>query len=210
MAKILGFDTNQPVIAYASQLYDKGYRFGARYLRRGAAWESNLKKSEAAAMSQAGLHIISVFQHRSNSPSEFTVHNAQIDAGAALARARELGQPKTSAIYFAVDTDITASSVGVMMAYARAFSEIVKEAGYGVGVYGDQQALEGCLQADNGLFGDVADHGWATNAWGWQRAKPEFIDILQTSTPFTVLPGLQIDNDEADGITSAGMWKLAA
>jgi len=207
-----GFDTNQRLTApIAAALAATGYQFACRYLRRSPNDQSLLKRNEAIILRDAGLRIVSVFQHRSNRPDLFTAENAALDASAALARADELAQPRNSAIYFACDCDFTPKTIKFALAYFEVVRRIVSGAkdlrglAYGVGVYGDDLVLsEICAR-------ELADHAWLTNAKGWldNRAFDDW-DIKQTSLPHAPLPAapaFEIDDDEAVGVEVAGLWR---
>ena len=204
---IKGLDTNQPIGKHAARLFDMGYRFAARYYRRKAHWTSNLRADEVQAIHAAGMAVIPVFQHKSNNVALFTKEAARIDGAAAVDRAKENEQPTNTAIYVAFDTDFTNANVSRAVAYAEIFSRIVSAEGYAVGAYGDREVLETLSQTSRD-FGDIVNHTWATNAVGWRRTKDW--DVLQSSLPFTVLPGLQIDNDIAHDLDRAGAWKAPA
>lgn len=200
---IKGLDTNQPITKWVDQLYAKGYRFAARYYRRKAKWTSNLRRPEVDAIHGAGMAIMPVFQHKSNKVYLFTPEAAKIDGRAAVARATENQQPTNTAIYVAFDTDFSRANVHKAVEYGKIWSDIVKGAGYGVGAYGDREVLD-TLAETSGDFGDVIDHKWATNAIGWKRTQDW--DVLQSSLPFQVLPGLSIDNNVAHDLDRAGAW----
>lgn len=202
---IFGFDTNAPVTDYAAALKAKGKAFAGRYLRRLAHDPSCLTKPEIDALFAVGMAIVPVFQHRSNRVEEFTADNALRDAEATKARAAELGIPKWAAIYLAFDTDFSRANVQKALAYGEIWALAVKGEGFGTGCYGDREVLETLTGATKEGWGDLFDHRWATNAIGWGR--PQDWDILQTSLPYTILPGLQVDDCAAHGFEQAGMWR---
>lgn len=194
-----GFDCSASAGTYATQLAQLGYEFACRYYRRGGG---GMSLAEARLLSAAGLGLVSVFQYTSNTPGYFGPINAETDAVAAVTKAKVMGQPKLSAIYFAVDTDITTKTIEGVVAYFQKVAEIVKGEGWAVGAYGDDLVC----QTLTGM--DLADHAWLTNAKGWMTDKAfADWDIKQTSMPFTLPFGLEIDADEAIGFEVAGMWR---
>ena len=203
-----GFDCASPTTAYAGQLAALGYTFAGRYYRRGHH-STSLTKPEVAALHAVGIAILPVFEYK-DALSYFTADNGAIDGKAAVARATELGQPTNTAIYGAVDTDITKGTLPAVKAYWEPFARAVKGAGYGVGVYGDDLVLKELTAWHIPNWGDAADHAWLTNARGWigDKAFADW-DVKQTTLPFTLPFGLQIDGDEAKGHVEAGLWRPA-
>lgn len=200
-----GLDTNQRLTLFAPQLASMGYEFACRYLRRGGG---GFSVEEAKALTDAGLALVSVFEYRSTDPAYFTAANAQKDGQASIAHADKIGQPTSSAIYLAVDCDIVKATVPRVLDYFRIAGRYVRDAGWAVGIYGDADACLAVTEASDD-DGDLADHIWKTNARAWTRETFDDWDINQTSMPFTVVPGLQIDADEAKGFEQAGMWRAA-
>lgn len=203
---IEGVDTNQPLTAFAAALAGKGKRFAGRYLRRlpSSRDPSCLSREEVAALHGAGLAVLPIFQHKSNKVGEFTLDNARKDAEATIARCAELDVPTWAAIYLAFDTDFVKSNVHIALAYGEVWARAVKGEGFGTGCYGDRQVLELLTETNREGWGDLFDHRFATNAVGWDRT-PDW-DVLQSSLPYTILPGLQVDDCKAVGFIEAGMW----
>lgn len=203
---IEGVDTNQPLTNFAGQLAAKGKVFAGRYLRRlpFPRDPSCLSRAEIDALHGAGIALLLIFQHRSNALSEFTADNARKDAESTIARCRELGVPTSVSIYLAFDTDFSKANVGVALAYGEIWARAVKAEGYGTGCYGDRQVLELLTETNREGWGDLFDNRFATNAIGWDRA-PDW-DVLQSSLPYTIFPGCQVDDCKAVGFIEAGMW----
>jgi hypothetical protein len=203
-----GFDTAAPCTAYAEQLAQLGYTFAGRYYRRGRH-STSLTKPEVEALHAHGIAILPVFEYL-DTMAYFTKENGAIDGERAVARATELGQPTNTAIYCAIDTDITRDTLPLVKEYFEPFSRAVKGAGYGCGVYGDGDALEAITSWYITGWGDVADHAWLANAKAWTRNKDfSNYDVKQMTLPFTLPFGLQIDGDEARGYVEAGLWRPA-
>lgn len=64
-----------------------------------------ISSREAQFLSQAGFHILPVFQDRSRSVEDFGAANGRKNADSAAYFAAEIGQPDGTTILFAVDTD---------------------------------------------------------------------------------------------------------
>jgi len=136
--------------------------------------------SEVRRLLDGGFAILSIYQFNNDSKNKFAgrgrdgrplpdgdcrpasrARSAEaegtLDARAAVAQARELGQPAGSAIYFGVDIAFSAADAQTrrgMLAYMRAVRPIVRRAGYQLGAYGNGDALD--LLAEERLI----DHAW--------------------------------------------------
>lgn len=197
--------------AYADALAAMNVDGALRYLRRHPNDPSRLTPHEVSWICSAGLSIGSVFEHHSDRLAYLVEANGALDGASAVRNAKEINQPLSSAIYGAIDTDITDATLPLVKAYWLPFAQTVKGAGYGVGIYGDDAVLEAICGWTIDGFGDAADHAWLTNAKGWIADKTfDDWDIRQTSTPVTLPFGLQVDYDEAYGEIRAGLWRIAA
>jgi len=200
-----GFDCAAAVQpAWAPQLAALGYDFFARYYRRTLVSRHAVSPEEAKPLFDAGLWALAIFQNTSNVPSYFTKENALADAAAALAKAAQMGQPKASTIYFAVDCNPGAEQMPLVRDYFDAIMHAVVPEGYIVGAYGSGAVLQA-------LRGGLVRRTWLANAKGWSGYR-DFLgqqDVLQTTLPFTLPFGLEIDADEASNPQDAGLWRPA-
>lgn len=192
----------------APQLSALGYSFFARYYRR-APLEGGrgnaLSRAEAAALFDAGFWALAIYQNYSDSLSYFSHRSAEADAAAALAAARYHGQPKDTAIYFAVDFNPTPEEMPDILAYFQVVQDALWLEGYLTGVYGSGMVCR-----------TLVDHGvvhktWLSNAKGWRGYYDWFskADVVQTTLPFTLPFGLEIDGDECLRAAAAGLWRPA-
>lgn len=191
---------------WAPQLRALGYEFFARYYRR-APLEGGrgnaLWRYEAKGLFDVGFRSLGLYQNSSDTPAYFTVENARADARAALAAAAFHGQPADTAIYFAVDCNPAPDQLHLVERYFEAVLAIIVPAGYFVGAYGPGLVLQ-MLRARG-----LASRTWLSNAKGW-RGYQDWLphaDVVQTTLPFTLPFGLQIDGNEARN--DAGMWRPA-
>lgn len=201
-----GFDCAAPVqAAWAGELAALGYEFFARYYRRALVSKWAVSPEEAKPLFDAGLWALAVFQNTSDTPAYFTEAAAIADAQAAVAKARQMGQPPSTAIYFAVDCNPDESQIAraIIPYFDRVMHAIVPE-GYLVGVYGSGLVCRRVLTSSR------AAYAWLSNAKGW-RGSVDYFDwhVHQTSLPFTLPFGLQVDNDEAVSPQMAGLWRPA-
>jgi hypothetical protein len=148
-------------------LQDQGrsISFVQRYLR-------DLSRAEAAALSKAGLQIVSCYEY--GYPTHiayFTRAQGQHDGRLGFTQAQAVGQPAGTPVYFAVDTDPSVGQrqaildyfQGIQDGYNQYFNEMQTQnkpaVAYAIGVYGSGCVLDWC-QA----------HGIAT--WFWQAFAP--------------------------------------
>lgn len=148
-----------------------------RLIDQGAARDPS---SEVSRILAAGMGILSIYQYNNDSKNKFLgrdrdgtplpdaacrrtgrprapAEEAELDADAALAQARALGQPAGSAIYFGVDIAFDrrdAATRGAMLTYFRHVRSRLSRAGYALGAYGNGDALAVLNEA--GLI----DHAW--------------------------------------------------
>ena len=188
---IPGIDTSQIISRdRAVKLADLGYEFACRYYRRSLHGRWTIDHDEARGLCDAGLSLVSVFQgdKATMKAAYYNSANAEIDAMAALAKAHDMRQTPESAVYFAVDTDITNETIGGVLEYFSVVTAHFAGSPWVVGAYGDDLV---CLETFDRKLATVA---WLTNAKGWLTDK-EFLefDIKQTSLPMTIMPGLQVD-----------------
>lgn len=150
-------DTASNTGPYLAKLKSKGVRVIARYYARKyqsylphkrLAYNKVGKISEAAAIINNGLSILSVYQYRSNLRKKFVsgvdgsggpVREAELDAKAALAQAKIVKQPKDTAIYFGVDFNLVETdtkAIKAVLKYFKKLNELVAGK-YKIGVYGN-------------------------------------------------------------------------
>ncbi|NOI28122.1 glycoside hydrolase domain-containing protein [Vibrio coralliilyticus] len=95
-----------------------------------------LTKTEATALSRAGLHIVVVFQKAQNTISDFNASEGSAAAQQALQCAADVGQPLGSVIYFAVDFNANTDQVNnEISCYFTSVNKIL-DGKFEVGVYG--------------------------------------------------------------------------
>src|SRR4051812_14971294 len=92
-------DTNDNVSAHLDMLRSRGVTAIGRYYSS-RAWR-RLTRSEAAAISRAGISIFTVFEN--DGDPDLTRDNGINHAQIAVSQARDVGQPNGSAIYFALE-----------------------------------------------------------------------------------------------------------
>jgi peptidoglycan hydrolase-like protein with peptidoglycan-binding domain len=190
-----GMDASVNCGPFAACIVAAGMRFVARYYSQSAG--KAMTRTEALALSQAGLSLAAVYQDANNGIQFFTAALGQQSAARALAQASAVGQPAGSAIYFAADFDPSPSQVnGPLTDYFRAVAQTFSAAAthYAVGVYGS--GLTCRTIRDAGL----ATFTWLSGSTGFQESasfRPE-ADLVQIAPSRSICGGgLNIDDDLA-------------
>ena len=150
--------------------------FVARYYRDPASRWPALSSQEARAISSAGLKMVAVWESHSGNPAYFTYATGYSDALAAYSEAKAVGQPKNSAIYFAVDYNAAPIEiVGSIDQYFRGvYNGMIAAAqghvpDYRIGVYGSGAV---CAYLKGAR---LAQFAWLSNSTAW-RGYNSFID----------------------------------
>ena len=112
--------------------------------------------------------------HEAEGPSHTGVDEAQLDARAAVAQAKLVGQPSGTAIYFGIDFDLETERSEQVIQYFTIVSNALRDQGYLVGVYGSGAALA-LLKAERHKTGryvgqPLVDFTWLNAARGHSGA----------------------------------------
>jgi LysM repeat protein len=180
----------------AKGLKAAGIEYVARYL--GDSWKS-ISKKEAEVIIASGLQIVSIWETNPTYGGYFTKDKGISDGMDAVSFAQSLGQPKGSAIYFAVDYDAQPTDMQAIVNY---FLGVCQELGkdYNVGVYGSYPVLtmlhESC----------AVNFYWQTAAWSSGNVA-DFNDILQYDFNKKIA-GIPVDYNQVS--SSAGAWGKAS
>ena len=135
----------QLTAAKAKSLYDNDYRYIGRYLTGNT---KKITRSEAQIIFDAGLSFFPIYQTSADENSYFTSDQGAIDANAAIAAAAELGIPKNTIIYFAVDYDCLDYQItSNVIPYFKSVHEVMSNSNtYRVGIYGTRNV---CTRVSN-------------------------------------------------------------
>jgi len=189
-----GFDVDQDVGHLAAQIKAAGYDFVGRYLK-------NLTVGEMRALSAAGISIVSIWE-RSGGRDSLNRGQGVVDGTNARAWALDLGQPKGSAIYSAIDYDAPVADWPEIADYFGAFNNALAR-DYECGAYGNGLMLGRLL--DTGII----DRAYLAGASGWYgSAGFTKWDIRQHPTITDQTLGIEIDPCEAVD-DDFGAWMLA-
>ncbi len=128
-----------------------------------------LRRAERDLILQNGFKIAAVFQHNNNRLSSFTSNRGTMDAVRSLELAQENLQPQGSAIYFGVDGGWgTTSELNQIRQYLLSASQVIRSAGFRMGVYGSGLVCRTTTQEN------LADLCWLANAKGWPQYQSYF------------------------------------
>src|SRR5947209_2404426 len=102
-----GIDTTENCAPHVDALLAKDYTFVCRYSSH-SAWK-NITRAEALALSDAGIYIVNVWESAGDRASFFSHAQGLMDGASAYQFAKNIGQPFSAPIYFAVDFDASQS-----------------------------------------------------------------------------------------------------
>jgi hypothetical protein len=194
-------DTNSRATPHLACLRQNGVDTIIRYYcRRTSQSEKRLTPDEAAAIIRAGIKLAVVYQGAGNSAASFSQTNGTQDASHARDYAsHQIGQPRGSAIYFAVDYDATAgdvrsSIIPYFTAVRQAFATASGEPEYQIGVYGSGAVCQALLDAR------LVSLTWVSQSRGF-RGTADFVasgrwNLKQGRE--SNLCGMSIDSNEAN------------
>ncbi len=197
---VYGVDSASNVTSIVNTLKNNAYSFVIRYY---SLPDNNVKRTSAAelaAIGNAGLKKVVVYQNLHNAYEKFSESIAQYDASDAISQAKAYGQPTGSAIYFSVDYDASASEVdGNIKSHFQKLKSILPLAGYTLGVYGSSLTCKKLKEAG------IVDYTWLSMSLshGFGVAWSDW-NIKQLNG--IVIDGIKCDTDEANSLTSMGAW----
>src|SRR3954471_23360083 len=174
-----GISTNRRITMRVACLRQAGVQFIARYYSATTLQpEKRLTRSEAQAISAAGMTMVTVYEDGPTHVGYFSTSRGHHDGINAYHAAAELLQPSGSAIYFAVDYDALSSDIaGAISDYFRGVAQGFAEAAqgatpiYSIAVYGSgaccawikehlQIAKYSCLAESTGWNGSGHYSDW--------------------------------------------------
>lgn len=164
-------DVPQNVAPHAARLVAAGVKTVIRYYNNAnsSTFPSKcLTAAELDTMHGAGLSVAVVFQQRGGANgniADLSPANGTRDGKRALALATALGQPKKSAIYFAVDWDYYRPDDLSRIAGYFQNARTALGADYLVGVYGSGTVGHNLTQAG------LVEHVWLSGSLGWSGTR---------------------------------------
>lgn len=124
----------------------------------------NVTRLERDILHDHGLSLAIVYQFEGRAPNRYTGPRATRDAAFCLDRARAIGQPEGSAIYFGVDSDAALNTDAGVLDYFREVNRIFSGS-YRVGIYA---AGARCRLIRNA---GLADYFWVPEAPAWSGTR---------------------------------------
>jgi len=169
-----------------------------QYSAVGRYYSSNskkvLSKAEALAVSASGLQLFVVFEDAAQ--PALTRAAGVRDAKIALQQAQNVQQPKGSAIYFGLDSELDESDLPGVRNYFAGISSIIGSA-YDLGVYGDGVVCEALLNDG------VCRYAWLSASRGFpgsrQYYKSKKWALAQDPNIDQDYHGLSIDVNDVNG-----------
>ena len=193
--------------AKAQTLYNNGYRYVGRYLSGtifGGASKA-LSKSELQIAFNAGLNIFPIYQSSANTVSYFTETQAVTDANSAYEYATNLGIPRDTVIYFAVDCDPQDTQItSNIIPYFKKVSETMKNSKnskYKIGIYGTRNVCSRVSEMGYAVRSFVSDMstGFSGNL-GFTIPSNWAFDQFATITVGSGDGQIEIDKDGFSGL----------
>lgn len=173
----------------ANKLYQDGYRVIGRYITGNA---KRIQPGELERIFQAGLKVFPIYQANDRNIEDFTFEKGRIAGNYADENAEQLGIPKGSIIYFAVDLDVYDFQISQsIIPYFKGIMNGMNGT-YRIGVYGSRNV---CIQLSNKLLVDscfVADasYKFSGNAGYKLPSKWQYDQICEIKNYYN---GIDID-----------------
>ena len=193
----------------AKTLFDNGYRYVGRYLSGYIASGASkaLSREELQIAFNAGLRVFPIQQASANKVSYFTEAQAVTDCDSAYEHATNLGIPRDTVIYFAVDcdpqdTDITSN---IIPYFKKVFETMknTKNGKYKVGIYGTRNVCSRVSDKGYAVRSFVSDMstGFSGNL-GFTIPNNWAFDQFATVTIGSGNGQIEIDKDGYSGLDS--------
>lgn len=168
-------DTPVDITRFVECAAGSGVSYVARFYRTPSTFFPPLSRTEAVAISAAGMRIATVWETRADTPGHFSFATGVDDGAEAFRQAVSVGQPPGSVIFFAVDYDASEADVaGGITDYFKGIEKAAATVGakYKIGVYGSGRVIQSLKAAG------LASAGWLSMATGWAGRRP----ILEDGT----------------------------
>jgi hypothetical protein len=190
MPDLIGMDCAKDYSNFAAAIKQAGVSFVGRYYRWPASRYEPLTYNEAAALSDAGLFVVALWEWISNEISNFSYHDGFAQGSSAYRQAMTTHQPAGTPIYFTVDADFAPGQIaGPVSDYFLGVVDAFEAMGRGnsaylVGVYGSGLCCSWLLNHDR------AQRSWLSGSDGWSGYRRfDGWDIRQSFDDLNI-PGL--------------------
>ena len=149
---------------FITKMHELGVDTVIRYYdhKNEAVSGKTLTRKERDLISANGLNLMVVFQHQSAKLESFTPVRGRQDAKRAVQLARNMAQPKGSALYFSVDGNWGGKEeIKPIRSYFQAARTIARNSGYKIGGYASGAVCDSLLDAG------LVDFCWLANTNTW-------------------------------------------
>ena len=201
-----GVDQVCSLASVATCLKTAGFDFAMRYYCTSCPCDA-LSDQEYKELHKAGLKVGVVWEqkHVQTSVAYFTKAHGQADAAAAFYYAKKtIDQPKSTAIYFAVDFDAVQADLVAVEAYFQGIASVANPENYLIGAYGSGYVLE-TLKGKK-----LVAKTWLSGSTGWKdyaayKAKCDILQVFDNGGPFPVC-GIEVDENDIAAGHDAGLF----
>jgi Domain of unknown function (DUF1906)/D-alanyl-D-alanine carboxypeptidase len=191
-------DTNRNTKASLPGLAEAGIKTIGRYYSAPGAGSKILSKDEADAICAAGMSVFTVFE--AGAEPSLDAETGSKHAGYAKDQAHAVGQPKGSAIYFALDSNLVAADVADAKAYFDGVTSVIGGE-FEIGVYSDGTICKAMLDAN------ICKFAWLSASRGYDGSKvfyaSEAWSLAQDPKINQPLAGIRVDYNESNGVFGA-------
>jgi hypothetical protein len=153
-----------------------------------------LSKDEADAICAAGMSVFTVFE--AGAEPSLDAETGSKHAGYAIDQAHAVGQPRGSAIYFALDSNLVAADVADAKAYFDGVTSVIAGE-FEIGVYGDGTICKAMLDAN------ICKFAWLSASRGYDGSRAfyasEAWSLAQDPKINQPLAGIRVDYNESNG-----------
>src|SRR5258707_9786300 len=180
MPDLTGMDCAKDYSNLAAAIKGAGVSFVGRYYRWPASRYTPLTYNEAAALSEAGLFVVALWEWISNDISNFSYHDGFAQGSSAYRQAMTTHQPSGTPIYFTVDADFSPVQIaGPVSDYFLGVVDAFEAMGRGnsaylIGAYGSGLCCSWLVNHDR------AQRSWLAGSDGLSRhPRIDYSDIRQ-------------------------------
>lgn len=183
-----------------SGLKAAGYKTAGRYLTGSVGSDfvdKSLSLNEIELLTKHGFSIFPIYEDGGYTESYFNANQGTIDAKIATKKARGLGFPTGTIIYFACDVDLIGDAIPTtVIPYIRAVKASLAGSGYQTGLYGTRNVcskVADVLGINHFFLADMS-YGWSGNL-GFP---------MPTNWTFDQYSGSTVAGVEIDQVVSSG------
>ncbi len=131
-----GFDCNHQVDDEAARaLWEKGYRFAVRYVRRSAIHDYDLTRDEIGRLFDAGLAVMPVQHVESERSWQPSAEKGRANGWAAASSCKQLGIPDGVTVWCDLEGTADDAAAESVAEYCQMWHAAVRTSGYQPGLY---------------------------------------------------------------------------